>query len=167
MGLEVIAIASLVMATAGTAYSIHENQEAKKDAKKAAADQMAANERAAQSEADRIQFNADRLKKAQRASASTAGLVSDQGTALDVQNETSFLAAKDIGTVLESKNTANQGVLNEAKMFSRRANASSVSSLISLGSTALGTYGNYKQGQNLLEAEKTRLGKDNFIKQKK
>jgi len=156
MGLGTLALASLIVAGAGTAYSVYSNEKAKDEAERAANDQMAANTKAAEAEVDRIRFNADKLKKAQRASAAKAGLVTNVGTALDVQKETDVLSARDIRSVMETKDARNQGVLSEAKLFKNRADASSVSSVLNLGSTVLGAYGDYKKGQTLLTEEKAR-----------
>jgi hypothetical protein len=156
MGLETLALASLIVAGAGTAYSVYSNEKAKDDADRAAKEQLAANTKAAESEADRIQFNADKLKKAQRASAAKAGLVTNVGTALDVQKETDVLSARDIKSVMETKDARNQGVLSEAKMFTNRMNANSANSVLGLANTALGAADTMKKNNNFIKGQEAK-----------
>lgn len=125
----------------------------------------------AKANADLISFNADQLKKTQRAAAAKSGMDIGDGTALDLTKQTDVLAARDVGTVLGDAarkgsllqmNAAGKGALDmqsaidAAKSYQTNADAASTGALFSFANSSLAIAGAYKQNQNLLQSDTLR-----------
>lgn len=161
-----VAVAALVL-SAASAYVSYTQQErvAKKQeeaAKSAAAKeaeilgiQAADEEERGKEEAKKIRENAKRIKAAQEAGFGGAGVKIGEGTASDILFETDKLSELDaLAALKDSTQKANLLKKKGGNLLSTDWSVPRTSSLLStglsIGSSALMTYGQYKAGQNAI-----------------
>ncbi|MEK6760096.1 MAG: hypothetical protein AABY51_10015 [Deltaproteobacteria bacterium] len=148
--------------------------------KQMAAENAKAIEEQAQAEAEQIRLAGDRTKKTQRALAAKAGMNINEGTALDLQNETDLLVQKDVGTVLgNAKKKSNMMLMqgtSDAMQINADAsaigeqgkqnlNAATAQSLFTVANTAASGYKDYNKTQNLLDVNKAQVANESNYRQ--
>ena len=165
MGLETIAIASLIVSAASTGYSMYqqsENASKQQDAIELQKKQEAAR---AAAEAERMKEDNLRLQGTQRAALGAAGVdLKGIGTANTLLNETATLGNRDQNTLRTELNNRTAS-LNAQEALIPSTGSIVAGGLLNFGASALNTYDKYQAGvdrQSLLAA-KSPAPSGNFI----
>ena len=166
MGLETIAIASLVVSAASAGYSMYTQSE-NADKQRDAIDEQKRQEAArAAAQADRVKEDNLRLQGQQRAALGAAGVdLAGGGTAATLLNETATLGNRDQNTLRTDLNNR-MSSLNAQESLIPSTGSIVAGNMLNFGASALNTYSNYQSAitkQNLLTKQQDQLKPTNFI----